>query len=521
MLGDQHDTGATEDLGATGEPGATEDPDSTNGTDRWRVAAVALLNLTGLGLGYALMRRWRGAALCWLATGILLIVALPAEPSGVPGGVLITYSIFLALGALHGALRARRTPLAWPRNSTVAAALAAVMLAVPAGALALYGQAHAEAVQRMLLGRLAQADHLVAATKGRSFDAAEPDYRTALATYRDLLDNDPDSRAGRLVPNRLAAFYQTVAAPYAAHEYCEAIAPLTYLRTLSRTVGKRDLGSLAAWPDDRLATSLYQCGTSALGSTSTDTTTATDDLKELLATFPGSPQATKVDPAVASAITKAAGGIGGSDPCGATETLRTLGTQAAALSLHKDAATAAGGVESGTYACGVAEYKRGDFKDAESTMDDFTSTYPDDPNDAMAGKFSIAAQIAQQDADAGKTLPTSASGGSVSLTILNDSPDPIEILYTGPATGSVDIAACDSCSSYPTDEDGQQYACTNSGASYPQATISLPPGTTYFLHENSDDSGSDTNEFSEKYEAGNSYTDCAYETDEFSGVGTT
>jgi hypothetical protein len=31
--------------------------------DRWRAVAVGLLNLTGLGLGYVLMRRWRAAVL--------------------------------------------------------------------------------------------------------------------------------------------------------------------------------------------------------------------------------------------------------------------------------------------------------------------------------------------------------------------------------------------------------------------------------------------------------------------------
>ena len=62
--------------------------------DRWRAATVAVLNLSGLGLGYALMRRWIPAAVCWVATGILLLVALPVEPSGVSGALLVVYVIF-------------------------------------------------------------------------------------------------------------------------------------------------------------------------------------------------------------------------------------------------------------------------------------------------------------------------------------------------------------------------------------------------------------------------------------------
>ena len=492
-------------------------------TDRWRAAVVALLNLSGLGLGYALMRRWPAAALCWIATGILLLVALPADSNGVPAGVLIPYLIVLAFAAVHGAVRGLRTPLSWPRRPLVAVVLALALLAVPGGGVALYDQAHAEAVQRMLLGRLDQADRIVAGTQGEPLAIAEPHYRTALATYRDLLDNDRDSRAGKLVPDRLAVFYQTVTAPYARREYCQAIAPLTYLRTLPATIGASDLGSLAAWPDGRLATSLYQCGVGGLGTTGK--TTATTDLSELLTTFPTSPQAAKVEPAVASAINKAAAGTSGSDPCTATTRLRTLGTQASTLTggkagvaviLHKDAATADGDVEFGTYACGVSQYKSGDFTGAQATMDNFVSTYPHDPNQAPAQKFSIAAQIAQQEPAAGKNLPTLASGGSVSLTILNDSPDPIEILYTGPATGSITIGACGSCSTYPSDQEGQQYSCTDSSINYPQATISLPPGTTYFLHESTDDAGMTPNAFSEQYDAGSTYTDCAYETDSYS-----
>jgi hypothetical protein len=63
-----------------------------------------------------------------------------------------------------GAVRARRTLPAWPWRPQVAAALGVVLLAVPVGGVVLYQQAQAEAVQRMLLGRLSQADQLVADT---------------------------------------------------------------------------------------------------------------------------------------------------------------------------------------------------------------------------------------------------------------------------------------------------------------------------------------------------------------------
>jgi hypothetical protein len=339
-----------------------------------------------------------------------------------------------------------------------------------------------------------------------------------LAVYQDLLDNHRDSRAGRLVPARLASFYQSVAAPYAAKNYCQAIAPLTYLRTLPQTLGTGDLGSLATWPNDRLATSLYQCGVSALG-TSGDTTASTD-LDLLLATFPASTQAAGVEPAVASAINKAAAAVNGPDPCAATTQLTTLGTQTSALTsanasvaaaLRKDADSAGAGVESGTFACGVAQYKKGDFDGALSTMNTFISTYPHDPNLALAKNFTIASQVAQQEPDAGRQLPTLASGGSISVTVLNDSPDAMTLLYTGPDTGSVTIGACGSCTTYGLVLGGQSH-CSNSSINYPQVTIDLPPGTTYFLEQPPSGSRATPHAFSEKYDDGFAYTDCTYET---------
>jgi hypothetical protein len=480
---------------------------------------VGVLNLSGLGLGYALMRRWTAAALCWAATAIMLLIALPPDANGVPGGLIVLYLISLVFAAVHGARRGLRTALVWPRRPQVAAALAVVLLAVPIGGAALYDQAHVNAVQQLLLGRLAQADQLVAGTEGESFSNAEAQDDTALATYQDLLDHDRSSQAGRLVPARLAAFYQDVATPYTLQDYCNAIAPLTYLRGLPGTVGAGDLGSLATWPDARLATSLYQCGMGALGTSGNST--ATTDLNELLTTFPTSTQAGQVAPAVAASINKAATGIGGPKPCSVTTILNTLDTQATALSggtadmtaaLGKDADTADTDVEADTYACGVSQYKSGDFTDAEQTMNTFTATYPNDSHKALAQNFSTAAQIAAQEPAAGKVIPTLASGGSVEVTILNDSPDPIEILYTGRVTGSVSIGACSKCSLYDSNQQGQQDACTDSSIHYPQATISLLAGTTYFLQQNTNSIDATPNASSEQYQAGSAYEDCTFET---------
>jgi outer membrane protein assembly factor BamD (BamD/ComL family) len=486
--------------------------------DPLRALAAGLLNLSGLGLGYALMRRWAAMLVCWAATAVLLINALPADPDGVPHRLVTGYLAVLGLAAVHGAIRGRHTPFSWPPKAPLALVLGLVLLAVPVGGLASYDSARDEATQKMLLDRLATADTLVQAAKAKPFDAAQADYRTALSTYRDLHRNHTGSRAAKRVPGRLSTFYSTVGAPYDRREFCDAIAPLTFLRTVPGSYGAKDLGSLAGWPDDRLATSLYECGAADLAHGGTGAAGGQDDFAELLTTFPHSPQAAKVEPAVSAGITSAAKGVNGSDPCAAGDRLKALGTRAADLpgdaagltsALAGDSRRAGGYAESATYACGVHQYKTADFDSALDTMNDFVKTYPHDRNHALAQKFAIAAEIAKEDPAAGKHVPTLGSGGGIDVTVSNDSPDPIVVLYTGKVTGTFTLPACKGCTTYSSETTARSVAC-NGGKHYPKRTLSLPPGAVYFMHKASNDSSGNPATDSETLRYGYIYTECAY-----------
>ncbi|MDQ1034194.1 hypothetical protein QFZ75_000610 [Streptomyces sp. V3I8] len=488
--------------------------------DGWRAAAVALLNLCGLGLGYALVRRWWLTAACWVATAVLLLVALPADPDGVSAGVLVAYLVLLALAAVHGAVVGLRTRLSWPPAAWVAVVLGIVLLAVPAGGVVLYGDARDEATEQMLLDRLERADELVRTAGKQPFSTAEPDYRQALTAYRDLRGEHPGSRAADRVPGRLKSFYTSVASPYDERNYCDAVAPLKYLRTVPRTMGGNEVGALRTWPDDRLATSLYECGARSLSGGAADWTA---HFGELLSTFPDSEQAAKVEPSVAAAVDKAVKDVGGDDPCKAVEHLGTLNTQLAGLrgqdatvtdALDKDAARARKNADSGTYACGVDQYREKSFAEAVTTMNDFAKSNPNHRNRDRAKKIAIAAEVAQTVPAAGKRLPTTASGGGISVTVKNDSPDDITVLYTGPVTGSFTLKACGKCSSYSlasTVTRGFE-PCSDSGRNYPQRTISLPAGTTYFVHKSQSGTGKTPASDTAKLSSGYIYTECAYTT---------
>ncbi|MFC9282432.1 hypothetical protein [Streptomyces collinus] len=485
--------------------------------DGLRAAAVAVLNLSGLGLGYALTRRWVLAAACWAATAVLLFVALPADADGLPGAALAVYAVLLLLAAVHGAIVGLRTRLTLPGPAPLALLLGVVLLAVPAGGALWYDDAHEEAVQQALLDRLEKADRMVTAAGRHEFATAHSDYGTALDVYRDLAVHHAGSRAADQVPDRMRTYYTTVGAAYGHQRYCEAIDALKYLRTVPRSMPKEQLGSLTRWPDDRLATSLYECGRAGL-------TAGQDDwvprFGDLLNTFPRSAPAAKVAPAVAAQVKTAEKAVAGHDPCAAVTQLQGLHTQIGDLSgtapgsadgLSGSADRAGRSGAAGEYACGVDQYKDGDFDAARKTMDQYVSDNKHGGNRERAKKIAIGAEVAQTLPAAGKKLPTTASGGGISVTVKNDSPDDVTVLYTGPVTGSFTLKGCGSCKAYSfADTIRIGFKPCSSGKNYPQHTLSLPVGTTYFVHRphgaNTSTPASDT----AKLRSGYIYTECAY-----------
>ncbi|MFD9908186.1 tol-pal system YbgF family protein [Streptomyces sp. NPDC059063] len=475
-----------------------------------RPVAAAVLNLSGLGLGYVLVRAWLPAVLCWAATAALLLAALPADVNGVPGGVLVGYAAFLVLAAADAARRARRTALAWRLRAPLAAGLGVVLLAVPATGAYAYDAAHDDAVEEMLLDRLDNADQLVKDRSGQPFTAAESDYRTAMGIYRRLVDDHAGSKAADRVPDRLDAYYRSVAAPYADRQYCEAVAPLKYLRTLPRSLGKDRLGTLATWPDNRLATSLYECGMASLDKGDPA------QLRELLASFPGSDAAGKVVPGLSAAVDDRARGIEGSDPCTATEKVNRIA--AVAHGLPDDAgdpvvAKTDRAAESGDYACGVDSFKDDQFTEAAKKLRDFATTYPDSDRRERARTIAIAAEIAAERPQAGRKLPAQRGPGSgQEFVVKNDGPSAVEVLFTGPATGSVKLGACAGCSTYDSRAEGKSKACKAGGKSYPQRTLRLPPGEYHFLYKRGAGGTGLVRNHSDgaKVQSGYRYTDCTY-----------
>lgn len=492
------------------------------------VAAVALLNLTGLGLGYALLRDRVRLGVSLAVTALFLFLVLPADTDGAPGLFVALYALALIGAALDGARRARvpapRPPLVLPAlRPAPAVVLALVLLAIPVGGAVAYEAAGDEAVERMLLGRLADADSKVRTLRDSDRKDKTAGYVSALGVYRELGENEGDSRAGKLVPKRLATFYDAVSRPYAEKEYCEAVGPLTYLREVPDSVDADLLGKLAEWPDEPLAISLLECGSTGLaaGASGTDG----GELAELISTFPESAQAAAVKPAVDSAIKERTEKLGGADPCTSTTELENISDLVTSFETDTAALkrSAASAVESGTYACGVDQFKDKRFDLALETLTSFRSTYEKSDRRDRAGDIAIAAEIATERAAAGKRLPPeNAPGGArLEVVISNDASDAVEILYTGPVTGTVKIKACGGCENYSSYE-AVDKACKDSGKGYPKKTLRLPVGDYHFLLKHSGDAADDVTSTTDgmSIDPGYSYTYCSYvvETDPFDSI---
>ncbi|MFF0432433.1 DUF3488 domain-containing protein [Streptomyces sp. NPDC004327] len=472
-----------------------------------------------------MLKQWILAAVCWAATIALLVVALPADPDGVPLAALVAYGLFLLLAAADGArrgLRADPDTLALPaaRRGLVLPAALVLVLVVPGGGTFAYGAARDEAVEQSLLDRLAAADTQVKQGEGQSFTSVESVYRQALATYQDIGAGHAGSRAAKQVPDRLVTYYKTVSAPYDKQDYCAAVAPLKHLRSLPDTVDRKLLGSLVGKADDPLAQSLFECGTRTIGSAGAENTSA-DQLNELSSTFPQSPYTQKVEPTLREGLRTRDKSVGIA-PCDSTLELRRFRDTVSRLQgagfgdLGQDTAAT---IQRADFGCGLDHFKKKEFDEAKSAMDDYVKAYPSSPQNAQARNVSIAAEIAGETPAAGNRVPSgdTADGSGQPMVVSNDGPGEVELLYTGPVTGRITIPACGGCKAYPTlllPKGGSVKPCSGSSSKYPKRTLMLPPGNYQMLQKRSGTTtsrevkkGSTT-----KIESGYTYTNCLYVT---------
>lgn len=205
--------------------------------------------------------------------------------------------------------------------------------------------------------------------------------------------------------------------------------------------------------------------------------TARIHLTELLVDHPASDPATAVPGDLEKWRDDVIKGLGAKGGCADTEHMTDLtaflgGFDSGKVSALADEARAR--VPAGLLKCGVKQFERGQYVASAQNMDRLLDSYPRAKDADYAERIRIAAGIALVDPKAGVKLPArNEPEDTVTMTVYNYSPDPFEMVYTGPATGAIMIDACDDCAYYA---EGKQPSCDAYSLTLPSTTFTVPAG---------------------------------------------
>lgn len=434
-----------------------------------RPLTAALLNLSGLGLGYLHLRAWLRLVVALAATAGLVWVALPIGREPISVWWAVGYLGALALLALDAAYLARRLARRETRRRTVwtpraAGRVAWATLAVVPLLGAGYVVTQHEVLEQHLAHDLDQAAESLKSA-GTVFPPFERGYDAAYTTYVRTAAEHPGTRAADRVPGLIDDLYTQAK----GDNVCNSVPAVRYFAEPGTE------GPLRAVAQRELPDALHDCG---LHSTRRGVfASARPMLTELLADHPASDPAQKVPEELAAwrdDLIKNLNSAGGChDTRQATESTSFLaGFDSGKVSALADKSRAQ--VPAGLLRCGMTQFKNGQYTGALASLDVLLEKYPRAKDADYAERVQIAAGIALVDPDAGVRLPSRAEPeGTVTLTVFNYSPDPFEMVYTGPATGSVLVDGCDDCVLY---DEGDQPACTGYSLTAPSKTVTVPAG---------------------------------------------
>ncbi len=501
-----------------GAPGATAGPQPWQTTPtpprpprpphepaRWPIA-VALLNLTGLALGYAYLRRWVRFAVYLALTAGLVATAFAMDAAERPWQWRAAGVVWLAWMALDGWWLARSNlagatvPKLRP-GLVAAAAVIAVVVAYGAYWVA-GGRAFQDAQDAQAKGdctaaiagydnvtgpfELTLRDDLAAADTNREeceefLRAAahqdRGDFANAIVRYRDFAMDHPDSALMGFLDDRL----RTSLLEYArqlrdAEEYTQA------------TVAYRDL--LKSGPDTELAAvartelaenylreaTAYRAkldpkgGSAALG----PLRVVMDAYLAVQTEFADTPSAASVPAALVETFSEASRPFTDGRFCEALPVLDyfaklpAAGTVGVIDTVHAHRAQA-------NYECGVVKYGAKEFGEAVEHFELVTTDYAGHAAAPAALAGLIVARISRASPETIPTMPPPVGGDSPGpnrFTFYNDSPFEMEVLVAGPTAHRFVIPACSDCKAdYPTAAE----ACVDLETK-PSHTLRLNPG---------------------------------------------
>ncbi|MFI7677970.1 hypothetical protein [Actinophytocola sp. NPDC049390] len=423
------------------------------------VTGAALLNLTGLGLGYAYLRNHVLAVLAFLLTGGAVTVAFLTGAADRPWlwrGAVLGWLVLLALHAAF--LASRRAPGPRTRGPVLAGVVA---VAVVAAGYAGYGVAGAAAYDRGVAAQ--EAGDCVAAAD--AFDTVTGPFELTLSA--DVLDARDRSAE--------CAAYEKARAAQNRDDYESAI-------VLYDDFGKLYPDSvLSPYVRDNLADTHFAKATSWQEPVTAVVARLSVDTLLMLGREFGDTDAAKQAPAaiddVFAAATKP---YGAGKFCDSLEVLTYFAGLDATSVGKKVSADANTFRARSLYECGMRQYRDKKLSQAVTTFGMFLTGYPKDRRAAQVKAARIAAEVA---AAAKVTIPVPPplggnNPGPIPITFYNDSQDAVTIYIAGPTAHEITLPACPSCpATYPENDPA---ACANLNGR-PSVTVRLKTSTYYYL----------------------------------------
>ncbi|MEU4384031.1 hypothetical protein [Promicromonospora sp. NPDC023805] len=467
----------TDATGEAPEPPATPPDDAPRPTAR--PLAAALLNLSGLGLGYLHLRAWLRLVVALAATAGLAWVALPIGREPIAVWWALGYLGALGLFALDAALLARRrarreTPRRTVWTPRTAGRIAWATLAIVPLLGGAYVVTQQEVLEQFLAHDLDQAEESL---DGRPsvFAASKDAYDAAYATYVQTVAEHPRTRAADRVPGLVDGLY----AQAKGDDVCNAVAAVRHFAEAGTA------GPLQGIAQHELPGALNDCG--LLFAERGTFASARPMLTELLTDHPASDPAQALPKELTAwrdDVIKSLNGKGGCDDTRqATESTSFLaGFDSGKVKALADEARTK--IPAGLLKCGVRQFEGGQYAPALQNLDALLASYPRAKDADYAERVQIAAGIAQADPKMGVELPSRTEPeGTVTLIIYNHGPDRWNMVYTGPATGAISLDPCEDCVRYA---EGDEPACQGYSLTKPSAKVTIPAGS-YFTASSDDD----------------------------------
>jgi tetratricopeptide (TPR) repeat protein len=471
--------------------------------------AAALLNLTGLGLGYLYLRRWLRATAAIVILALMVVVAFANDAAGTPWLWRILAALWVAATALDAWTLARRltgpdTRVQWLRP--VAVGFVAV-LAVVAGHIG-YAEA-ARATYATGLAAQARADCTEAT---RAFGAVSGPYELTLS--RDvpaaaLRNAECTEFTGAEGFEQSGAHAEAVAA-YQAFRRDHAGSLLDpFARENTRRVLRawavelrgagdldgaiaryrellRELGSepgtaqvredLAATHVERASAARVAMVAAAGSARVTAMRAAMDDLLLVGRELADTGTAAGIPQAVLDTYAQANSAYTEGRFCDALPVLDYAVSLPAAAGV---ASTANGDRARSLSECGLANFNAGDYSGATERFQTLVAVYPNDPGVPQARAALITAEVGRA---AGMTLPLPApidAPASEPVVVYNAAATEVRVLVAGPTAQELTLPPCPGC---PASYVAGAESCPGA-AGRPSSSIRLRPGTYYVLQD--------------------------------------